>query len=414
MMKSEWPVVEVKDACNLVVDCINNTAPTVEHETPYKMIRTPNIEDGHLYKDDVKYVEEEVYKKWTRRAKVNSGDVLLTREAPLGDVGLVREDDTIFLGQRIMQYRPDPDILDSRYLTYAFLSPFVQSQIHKYKGSGSVVDHIRVPECESLEIPLPPLKYQKKIAKLLNTFDRKIRLNTEMSKNLEQLGRAVYHEWFVKYTPYSDFKDSKKGKIPEDFQVKNLLDITNAILGYAFSSDEFNDDGDGTPLIRIRNLEDSKTETYTPEEYRDRYHVTPGDILVSMDGKFRSYIWRSREAALNQRVCKMEPSKRKYSNLFIHYLMEEPLYELEQTKTGTTVIHLAKKDLKKVDVVVPDDESLGAFNQLANPLLDKIVSINSEKEYLHEMRNTLLPKVISGEVEVNNITMGDEMVSIGG
>jgi type I restriction enzyme S subunit len=181
-MKSEWPVVEVKDACNLVVDCINNTAPTVEHETPYKMIRTPNIEDGHLYKDDVKYVEEEVYKKWTRRAKVNSGDVLLTREAPLGDVGLVREDDTIFLGQRIMQYRPDPDILDSRYLTYAFLSPFVQSQIHKYKGSGSVVDHIRVPECESLEIPLPPLKYQKKIAKLLNTFDRKIRLNTEMSK----------------------------------------------------------------------------------------------------------------------------------------------------------------------------------------------------------------------------------------
>lgn len=218
----------------------------------------------------------------------------------------------------------------------------------------------------------------------------------------------------MKYTPYSDFKDSKKGKIPEDFQVKNLLDITNAILGYAFSSDEFNDDGDGTPLIRIRNLEDSKTETYTPEEYRDRYHVTPGDILVSMDGKFRSYIWRSREAALNQRVCKMEPSKRKYSNLFIHYLMEEPLYELEQTKTGTTVIHLAKKDLKKVYVVVPDDESLGAFNQLANPLLDKIVSINSEKEYLHEMRNTLLPKVISGEVEVNNITMGDEMVSIGG
>lgn len=409
-MDSEWPVVEVKDVCELIVDCINNTAPTVEGPTPYKMIRTPNVGGGRIDKSDVKYVEKETYEEWTRRAEVKPGDVLLTREAPLGDVGLVKEDDTIFLGQRIMQYRPDPEKLDSRYLSYVFLSPFIQSQIHMYKGSGSVVDHIRVPECESLKIPLPPLEYQEKIAHVLGTLDEKRELNEDISTNLEAIAEAIFKSWFVNYEPYSDFKDSSKGEIPVGFEVKNLLDISEAILGYSFSSDKFNEEGDGMPLIRIRNLENSSTGTYTPEEYRDRYHVEPGDILVSMDGKFRPYIWRSREAALNQRVCKMDGKEEKYSNLFLYFLVRDPLYELEQTKTGTTVIHLAKKDLKQEDVVCPDDGSLRKYNSIANPILEKLVSLNSENQYLRELRNALLPKIISGELRVSDINVGKKTV----
>nr|MBF4354916.1 restriction endonuclease subunit S [Vibrio anguillarum] len=108
MKVEHWPRVKVSELCELIVDCINKTAPRVERVTSYKMIRTPNIKNGKIDLAGCRYVEKETYEKWTRRATVNKGDVLLTREAPMGEAGLVNFEDTVFLGQRIMQYRVNP------------------------------------------------------------------------------------------------------------------------------------------------------------------------------------------------------------------------------------------------------------------------------------------------------------------
>ncbi len=113
MSSEPWPVVEVQDVCELIVDCVNKTAPTVDYVTPYRMIRTTNIRYGRVDLTSCRYVEADTYERWTRRAKVKAGDVLLTREAPIGEVGYVDQYDTIFLGQRIMQYRANPNLLDS-------------------------------------------------------------------------------------------------------------------------------------------------------------------------------------------------------------------------------------------------------------------------------------------------------------
>ncbi|MEI7510700.1 MAG: hypothetical protein WCJ84_00910 [Candidatus Peregrinibacteria bacterium] len=108
-----WHRVKIKDGCLSIIDCVNKTAPKVDFKTPYKMLRTTNIKKGWIDVENVGYVNEEVYKKWTRREIPQVGDVILTREAPLGEVGLLRTDDKVFLGQRLVSYRANPKILNN-------------------------------------------------------------------------------------------------------------------------------------------------------------------------------------------------------------------------------------------------------------------------------------------------------------
>jgi len=151
------------------------------------MIRTPNVRNGRIDLTDCRFVEQETYKKWTRRAKVEPDDVLLTREAPMGEAGLVDFDDTVFLGQRIMQYRVDKRVLHPRFLLYSFLSPDLQNQFRMHDGTGSVVSHIRIPDCSKFELKLPPLSKQNRIVQILGSLDDKIQLNHQINQTLEQM-----------------------------------------------------------------------------------------------------------------------------------------------------------------------------------------------------------------------------------
>ncbi|MFT7223409.1 MAG: type I restriction enzyme S subunit [Cellvibrionaceae bacterium] len=151
-----WQDVSIKDVCLLAVDCVNKTAPVVEYETPYRMLRTTNVRGGFVDADNTRFVTEETFVKWTRRGVPEKGDVILTREAPLGDVGRLTSDNTVFLGQRLFMYRANPEKLNAEYLAYVLQSPLVQGRI-KSKGFGATVEHARVGDCENLVIPVPDL-----------------------------------------------------------------------------------------------------------------------------------------------------------------------------------------------------------------------------------------------------------------
>ena len=191
-----WPDVKLKDICELAVDCVNKTAPFVEYETPYKMLRTTNVRGGFVDVDKVRYVTEETYEKWTRRSVPQKGDVILTREAPLGDVGRLTSDDNVFLGQRLFQYRANPNKLDSLFLAYVLQSPLVQGRF-KSRGFGATVQHAKVGDCENLEIPFPELSIQKKIGGILAEYDDLIENNRRRIQLLEESARLLYREWFV-------------------------------------------------------------------------------------------------------------------------------------------------------------------------------------------------------------------------
>jgi len=200
-MAGEWKRVAVSDVCELIVDCVNKTAPVVDELTPYKMLRTTNIKGGRINREECRRVAKDTFIKWTRRADVRHGDVILTREAPLGEVGYVDFTDTVFLGQRLMQYRAKPALLEPRFLLYSFLSKDLQNQFGAHEGSGSTVSHIRVGDCSKFELSLPPLAEQKAIAAVLGALDDKIELNRRMNATLEAMARALFQSWFVDFDP---------------------------------------------------------------------------------------------------------------------------------------------------------------------------------------------------------------------
>ncbi len=171
MNPNSWPTIKIDGACKLVMDCVNKTAPVVEEPTPFKMIRTTNVKNGKVDLSDVRYVTEDVFYRWNRRAAPKSGDVLLTREAPVGEAGILDSEDNVFLGQRLMLYRVDPEVMTPQYLLWSFRETFLQRQFGK-QGSGSTVKHISVPACRSLRVHVPPLDLQQKFARRVEAVER--------------------------------------------------------------------------------------------------------------------------------------------------------------------------------------------------------------------------------------------------
>lgn len=195
-----WVWCRIEEVCLSITDCVNKTAPIVSVMTPFKMLRTTNIRNGKVDSENVRYVSEETFLKWTRRDKPLVGDIILTREAPLGEVAIVENDDFIFLGQRLVQYRTNPELIDNLFLFFLFQSSVIQQQFHKL-SAGAFVKHLRVPDSKNLLIPLPPLTIQKRItAQVKFSLDQVSRLEIENKLQQAEVGRlmqAVLREAFA-------------------------------------------------------------------------------------------------------------------------------------------------------------------------------------------------------------------------
>ena len=233
-----WPMCPVNELCELAVDCVNKTAPIVDYETDFKMIRTTNVNNGFIDLNEVRYVTEEVFNKWTRRSKPQYGDVILTREAPVGEVGrYTSDDDKVFLGQRLFHYRPNPEKLDWNFLAYVLQSPPVQGRF-KGMGFGATVDHVRVGDAERLSIPCPPLDVQKKIGNILSAYDDLIENNRRRIQLLEQAARLLYKEWFVHLRFPSHEHVKIKDGVPEGWEKKTIGELAPLKYGKALKQDD--------------------------------------------------------------------------------------------------------------------------------------------------------------------------------
>lgn len=209
--------------------------------------------------------------------------------------------------------------------------------------------------------------------------------------------QALYKSWFVDYRPFG-------GVMPTSWTQTGIYSLANIIYGAPFASKQFNTEGNGRPIIRIRDLKDQQFATYTTEVHPKGYLLPPGDIVVGMDGEFRPYIWGNDEAWLNQRVCVFE-NKRPNGKAFLYFTIKPLLFAIEQTQVATTVIHIGKKDFDAFEIMLPDTELLDAFDVITTPMVEQIVSNSIENKRLAIMRDALLPKLMSGEINVSNIQL---------
>lgn len=248
-----------------------------------------------------------------------------------------------------------------------------------------------------IECVVPSPSCQSKIATLLGSLDEKIIYNQKINDNLLEQIQALYKAWFVDYLPFGGVK-------PESWTQTGIYSLANIIYGAPFASKQFNTEGNGKPIIRIRDLKDQQFATYTTEVHPKGYLLQPGDIVVGMDGEFRPYIWGNDEAWLNQRVCVFE-NKRPNGKAFLYFTIKPLLFAIEQTQVATTVIHIGKKDYDAFEITLPDSSTLDSFDALTSPMITRIVSNSFENKRLAAMRDTLLPKLMAGEIDVSDIQL---------
>ena len=245
------------------------------------------------------------------------------------------------------------------------------------------------------EVPIFDIDTQRKIASVLRSLDEKIELNVAINNNLFEQMQAIYKAWFVDFEPFG-------GVRPSNWNDTNIYAIANIIYGAPFASKLFNTDGLGKPIIRIRDLKEQTFVTFTTEEHPKGHLIQPRDIVVGMDGEFRPYIWGNEPAWLNQRVCIFE-SNRPQGKAFVLYTIKPLLNKIEQTQVATTVIHIGKKDFDAFEIILPDEATLDSFDSITAPMVEQIVNNRLQNKRLAVLRDTLLPKLMSGELDVSNI-----------
>ena len=216
--------MELRDLCDLIVDCEHKTAPT--QEIGYPSIRTPNVGRGYFILDGVNNVSEEIYRLWTRLAAPVAGDLIMAREAPVGNVAIIPPGLQPCLGQRTLLIRPDRKKVDPAYLTYLLLGEEVQGTIHGLTN-GVTVPHLNMEDVRTLPIPpLPLLPVQRRIAGTLSAYDELIENNQRRIRILETMARALYRQWFVEFRFQGHDKiprvASPLGDIPQGWEVKRL------------------------------------------------------------------------------------------------------------------------------------------------------------------------------------------------
>jgi type I restriction enzyme S subunit len=310
--------------------------------------------------------------------------------------------------QNVFPLKGKIDDCDTRYFYYS-----TKGIVHleEYKG--------HYPQFRERWIGLPPLSEQKAIGNILGTLDDKIELNRKTNETFEAMAKALFKSWFVDFDPIrakaegrptglpaeisdlfpDSFEDSELGEIPSGWCIDSIYAVASVVYGAPFSSSLFNGDGSGIPVARIRDLPGESPGVYTTEVHTKGTLILPGDIVVGMDGEFRAYLWGGEECWMNQRVCKFIPGK-KGRTCFVRESIRKPLLDVEMSETATTVIHLGKGDIDGFRVVVPTQEILDIFSAATTPLYEEVVANKQQTRVLANIRDALLPKLISGEIRI--------------
>ena len=295
---------------------------------------------------------------------------------------------------------------DSKYLYY-LLS---QQAFFDYVMSGA--KGCKMPRGDKKQIMqwpvnIPAIDVQKKVVAILSSLDNKIRLNRRINDNLEEQAKALFKSWFVDFEPFKGgkFVDSELGLIPKGWSTGTIYSYIDVIYGAPYKSELFNDKKQGLPLIRIRDLKTYTPQYYTKEVLPNTEYVECGDIIAGMDAEFIPHIWRGEKGVLNQRLCKFVPKYDYVSKYYIYSLVYPKLAFVQSYKVGTTVSHLGKADIDRFKVIVPPEDIIMQYSKIVNSYFAEIVKVSNENQILSSLRDTLLPKLMSGELSVEEVSL---------
>lgn len=437
-MVNKWRLEELAELAE-VIDSRHKTPKY--SESGYPMVRVVDVNGGALRLKDTKRVSQEVYDDFSRGRDPEVGDLVITRVGTYGTVSYVNSDDKFCLGQNTAFIIPK---INSRFLYYQLISPLVKNQIEQYVV-GAVQKTISLKNIRGLLINLPSDKEQKAIAHILGTLDNKIELNRQMNETLEAMAQALFKSWFVDFDPVIDNALLKGKAIPEPLKERAELRQaqldsdkanTNSEINELFPSEfEFTEELGWIPKgwsvgtlseiahhvrdnVKADDIKDN--DIYVGLEHIDRKNIFlsnygAGDDITSnksafkesdiLFGKLRPYFHKVCIAPY-QGVCSTDilvfrPKNNEFSGYLTLTLSTEKLVEYANMRsTGTRMPRANAKDILSYHIPIIPTQLAHKFNQITSDLFNKGLSHQDENETLAKLRDTLLPKLMSGELRI--------------
>lgn len=413
-----WKMTTLGEVAEKIVDNRGKTPPIIN--SGFELLEVNAISENQRtpeYSKVTKFVEEEIFNNWFRAGNILESDILIPTVGTIGNVSFSKLSRGS-IAQNLIVFRTDKNKADPLLVYYLLKTPYYRNQLLKL-DIGGVQPSIKVPHLLRLEINLPPFPEQCAIAAVLSSFDDKIELLREQNKTLEAIAQTIFKEWFVNFNfPGADGKpyktsggkmiDSELGEIPEGWRVGKIKDLIDILSGFAFSSSDFSQNGE-YKLITIKNVQNRYFDTETkdrlsalPVKMPDYCKLEAGDILLSLTGNVgRICIVNGDNFLLNQRVAKLkERNPSDYAFTYLLFLQDSIFSLLQSTASGTAQQNLSPIQTKEIKIIIADRKILDQFGMVANKLIQKVNDNNSQIQTLSKLRDTLLPKLMKGDIRV--------------
>lgn len=457
-MGGEWPLSRLDSLTELIVDCPHSTPNW--RDNGEVVLRNQNIRGGRLDLSSPSYTDHEGYLSRIKRATPQAEDLVLTREAPMGEVCMIPNGLRCCMGQRMVLIRTKRDILSPHYLLYLIQSPFLQHQISWNEGTGTTVSNIRIPNIKAFNIPVPPLLEQKAIAHILGTLDDKIELNRQINATLEAMAQALFKSWFVDFDPVIDNAIKAGNPIPDELahraelrrkvlaeqpsntqqrstEYPNTPDL-NTLFPDAFQvTEELGWIPQGWEVIRLSELI-TLIGGGTPKTSVEAYwngnipwfsvvdapndsdvFVIDTEKKISAEGLKNSSTKRLRsgttiisargtvgrcalvgvEMTMNQ-SCYGIQGAQGISDSYTYYSIRNYVADLQQRGHGSVFNTITRDTFQAIRVPFGGVELSYSFEEQVTDLLARVKANLFEQITLTKLRDTLLPKLISGELSV--------------
>ena len=388
-------MINLEDVCEFIVDCPHSTAK--DEGEGFPLIRTPNIGKGRLLLDGVHRVSEDVYNKRNARAVPQDDDLIFAREAPAGNVAIVKNGEKVCLGQRTVLLRPNKELVNPDFLTYFLLAPEQQYGLLG-TANGATVSHVNIPTIRGLKINLPPLQVQSRIASILSAYDDLVENNQKQIKLLEEAAQRLYKEWFIdlrfpghETTPIVD-------GVPEGWKEQSLYQIADVVMGQSPKSEYYNQVGEGLPFHQGVGSYGNRfvsDETYSTSFTRI---AEAGSILFSVRAPVGRLNLTKNKVVIGRGLAAINHRRGAQSYLF--YLLKEKFFRDDIIGNGSIFASISKEELLNQTFLIPIDSLVEQFNGIAGGIDKKIDILSEQIRLLTEARNRLLPKLMSGELEV--------------
>jgi len=289
------------------------------------------------------------------------------------------------------------DVFFVEYL-FRYFKYYIQTE---YVGTGTAQDNINLGTFEQLEFPIPSLPIQNKIVKILKSIDDLIFNLKQINEKLEQTAQTIFKSWFIDFDGVTEFEDSELGEIPKGWKVESLDDNIDFLNGIALqnfrpTNKEF------LPVIKIKEIKEGISEKTEKAGYQidSKYIINNGDILFSWSGSLELKIWCFGKGALNQHIFKV--TSKDYEKWFYYQWIKFHLPEFRRIAIGktTTMGHIQRYHLHDSLILIPPTKTFENYNLVLNPIFDQIISNMLECEILKQIKDKLLPKLMSGEIRI--------------